>query len=135
MKIVSSRDEDGVLVVPPPSPPLIKNVEKTLFFDYDNELATKELQQTLDALHVRNLMPIENLLNLEKENVEIHQQFNDDDFIQAATKIDHIENEVIIQPLTGREQLDILRSALQIVDEKIDNASITYLQGGLKGRG
>ncbi|CAG8778455.1 13498_t:CDS:1, partial [Dentiscutata heterogama] len=97
----------------------------SLFFDHDNELATKELQQTLNALNIRNPMAIEDLLNLEKKNIEIHQQFNDDDFIQATTEIDHVENEVIIQPLTGKEQLDILRSALQIVDERIDDDGVT----------
>ncbi|CAG8748936.1 13887_t:CDS:1, partial [Dentiscutata heterogama] len=118
MKIVSPRDEDRALIIPPS---LIENVEESLFFNHDNELATKELQQTLDALHIRNPMAIEDLLNLEKENIEIHQQFNNDNFIQAATEIDHIKNEVIIQPLTGKKQLDILHSALQIVDERIDD--------------
>ncbi|CAG8639194.1 21992_t:CDS:1, partial [Cetraspora pellucida] len=66
-------------------------------------------------------MAIEDLLNLEKENIEIHQQFNDDNFIQAATEIDHVENEIIIQPLTRKEQLNILHSALQIVDKRINN--------------
>lgn len=124
-KIISPRDENGALIVPPPPPSLIEDVEESLFFDHDNELATAELQQTLDALHIRNPMPIEDLLNLEKENTEIHQQFNDDDFIQAATEIDHVENEVIIQPLTGREQLDILHSALQIVEERINDGGVT----------
>ncbi|CAG8782211.1 11284_t:CDS:1, partial [Racocetra persica] len=70
-------------------------------------------------------MLIKDLLDLEEEKTEIHQQFNDNDFVQAATKIDHIENEVIIQPLTEQEQLEILRNALQIVDEKIDDGGIT----------
>ncbi|CAG8639230.1 1052_t:CDS:1, partial [Racocetra persica] len=65
------------------------------------------------------------LLNLEKKNIELHQQFNDDDFIQAATEIDYVENEVIIQPLTEREQLDILHSTLQIVDKRINNGEVT----------
>ncbi|CAG8624440.1 15950_t:CDS:2, partial [Dentiscutata heterogama] len=77
-KIVSPRDKDEALVV---LPSLIENVEEGLFFDYDNELAIKKLQQILNILHVRNPMPIEDLLNLEKKNVEIYQQFNDDDFI------------------------------------------------------
>ncbi|CAG8849546.1 7365_t:CDS:1, partial [Racocetra persica] len=55
----------------------------------------------------------------------IHQQFNDDDFVQAATEIDHVENEVIIQPLIRQEQLEILHNALQIVDKKIDDGEIT----------
>ncbi|CAG8633108.1 14180_t:CDS:1, partial [Dentiscutata heterogama] len=122
MKIISLCNEDGVLIVPPP---LIENVEESLFFDHDNELATKKLQQTLDALHICNPMAIEDLLNLEKKNIEIHQQFNDNDFIQAATEIDYIENKVIIQLLTRKEQLDILRNALQIVDERINDDGVT----------
>ncbi|CAG8790951.1 16320_t:CDS:2, partial [Racocetra fulgida] len=83
-----------------------------IFVDPDYELATKELQQTLDTLHIQ-------------KNMEIHQQFSDEDFIQAATEIEHIENEVTIQPLTGKEQLDILCGVLRIVDEKIDNCGVT----------
>ncbi|CAG8748082.1 8285_t:CDS:1, partial [Racocetra fulgida] len=51
----------------------------------------------------------------------IHQQFNDEDLIQAATEIEHIENKIEIQPLTRKEQLEILRSALRIIDERIDD--------------
>ncbi|CAG8566743.1 3013_t:CDS:2 [Dentiscutata heterogama] len=124
-KIISPHDEDGVLVVPPPPSPLIEDVEESLFVDPDDELATMKLQQTIDALCTRNPMPIKALLDLEEEKTDIHQQFNDDDFVQAATEIDHVENEVIIQPLTRQEQLKILCNALQIIDEKIDDSGIT----------
>ncbi|CAG8805869.1 23578_t:CDS:2, partial [Racocetra persica] len=117
--------KNGVLVVPPSPLPLIEDVKESLFVDPDDELATIELQQTIDTLCIRNPIPIKDLLDLEKEKTEIHQQFNDDDFVQAATEIDYVENEVIIQPLTRQEQLEILRNALQIVDEKIDNSGIT----------
>ncbi|CAG8693506.1 29295_t:CDS:1, partial [Racocetra persica] len=70
-------------------------------------------------------MSIKDLLDLEEKKTEIYQQFNDDNFVQAATEIDHVENEVIIQPLTGQEQLKILCNALQIVDKKIDDGRIT----------
>ncbi|CAG8595448.1 15535_t:CDS:2 [Racocetra fulgida] len=114
-----------IAVVLPPLPPLIEDVEESIFVDLDDELATEELQQTLNALHICNPMPIKDLLDLEEERTEIYQQFNDDNFVQAATEIDHVENEVIAQPLTGKEQLDILRNALQIVDERIDDGGVT----------
>ena len=44
---------------------------------------------------------------------------------KAATKIEQIENEVVISPLTGKEQLEILRNALRIVEERIDDGGIT----------
>ncbi|CAG8849753.1 17_t:CDS:1, partial [Racocetra persica] len=50
MKIISPHDEDGVLAVPPPSPPLIEDMEESLFVNPDDELATIELQQTIDTL-------------------------------------------------------------------------------------
>ncbi|CAG8741521.1 485_t:CDS:1, partial [Racocetra fulgida] len=118
--IVSPRNENGVLVI---LSPLVEDmeVEESFFIDLDNKSAAKELQQTLDALHIRNPMSIEELLDFEEEKIEIHQQFNDNDLIQAATEIEHAENEVIIQSLTGKEQLDILRNVLRIVDERIDD--------------
>ncbi|CAG8460994.1 7946_t:CDS:2 [Cetraspora pellucida] len=55
----------------------------------------------------------------------VHQQFNDKDLIKAATEIKYIENEVVIEPLTGKEQLDILCNVLRIVDKRIDNSGVT----------
>ncbi|CAG8833820.1 20528_t:CDS:1, partial [Racocetra persica] len=65
------------------------------------------------------------LLEFEEKNMEIHLQFNDEDFIQAATEIEDEENEVTIQPVTRKEQLDILHGALRIVDERIDDGGVT----------
>ncbi|CAG8758006.1 13063_t:CDS:2, partial [Racocetra fulgida] len=96
------------------SSPLVKDVEESLLVDPDNELAAEELQQTLDMLYIRNPMSIEDLLDFEEERIDIHQQF-------SATEIEQVENEIMIQPLTGKEQLDILHNALRIVDERIDD--------------
>ncbi|CAG8589167.1 9121_t:CDS:2 [Racocetra fulgida] len=120
MKIVSSCDEDGAPVV---SPSFVEDVEKTPFVDPDNELAAKKLQQTLDTLYVHNPIPIKDLLELE-EKIEIHQEFNDESFIQAATEIKNAENEITVQPLTRKEQLDILHGALRIVDKRIDDGDL-----------
>ncbi|CAG8800784.1 18360_t:CDS:1, partial [Racocetra fulgida] len=76
-------------------------------------------------LYIRNPMSIEDLLDFEEERINIHQQFSDNDFIQGATEIEQVENEIMIQPLTRKEQLDILRNALRIVDERIDDGGIT----------
>ncbi|CAG8528232.1 2397_t:CDS:2 [Racocetra fulgida] len=65
-------------------------------------------------LHIRNPMSIEDLLDFEEKRMDIHQQFNDNDFIQGAIEIEQVENE-----------LDILRNALRIVDERIDDGGIT----------
>ncbi|CAG8761393.1 9058_t:CDS:2, partial [Cetraspora pellucida] len=100
--------------------PFDEDTEET-FVDSDYELAIKELQQTLDALNIRNPLLIKDLLEFEEKNMKVHQQFNDKDLIEAATEIEHIENEVVIELLTGKEQLDILHSALRIVDERIDD--------------
>ncbi|CAG8693520.1 29296_t:CDS:2, partial [Racocetra persica] len=43
MKIISLRNEDGVLVVLSPPHPLIEDVEESLFVDPDDELAIMEL--------------------------------------------------------------------------------------------
>ncbi|CAG8750629.1 12330_t:CDS:2, partial [Racocetra persica] len=76
-------------------PSLIEDVKKSIFVNPDDELATEKLQQTLNALHIHNLIPIKDLLDFEKKRTEIHQQFNDDDFVEAATEIDHVENKRI----------------------------------------
>ncbi|CAG8543158.1 18176_t:CDS:2, partial [Racocetra fulgida] len=110
--------KDGTPIV---SSPLVEDVEESPFVDPDNELAAEKLQQTLDMLHIHNPMSIEDLLDFEKEKIDIHQQFNDDDLIQGAIEIEHVENEIMIQPLTRKEQLEILRNALRIVDERIDD--------------
>ncbi|KAF0531779.1 hypothetical protein F8M41_011691 [Gigaspora margarita] len=104
---------------------LIEDVEENLLVDQDNELAAKELQQVIDALHLWNPIPIKDLLDLEEEKMDTHQQFNDEDFIQAAIEVEQVENKIIIQTLTGKEQLDILRDALRIVDERIDDGGVT----------
>ncbi|CAG8516319.1 23218_t:CDS:2, partial [Racocetra persica] len=141
VKIISPRDEDGMPIDPLPLyedkmsvvlPPFVKDVEdllvedvkENLFVDLDNELAIKELQQVLDILHLQNSISIKDLLNLEKEKIDTHQQFSDEDFIQTAIEVEQVENEIIIQPLTGKEQLDILRNALRIVDERIDDSGV-----------
>ncbi|CAG8817525.1 3565_t:CDS:2, partial [Racocetra fulgida] len=108
-------DEDRIPVVPPPfvenvEDLLVKDVKENPFVDPDNELATKELQQVLDTLHLWNPISIKDLLN-----------FDDEDFIQTAIEVEQVENEIITQPLTRKEQLDILRNALRIVDERIDD--------------
>ncbi|CAG8482312.1 3924_t:CDS:2, partial [Dentiscutata heterogama] len=88
-----------------------ENVEKSLLVDPDNELAADELQQILDIF--------------EEEKIDIHQQFNDNDFIQGVTKIEQVENDVITQLLTRKEQLDILCNALKIVNKRNDDGEIT----------
>ncbi|CAG8550464.1 3363_t:CDS:2 [Scutellospora calospora] len=101
MKIISPHDKDSVLVVSPLLPPLIEDIEENIFINSDDELTTEKLQQTLNVLYIHNPMPIKDLLDLEEEKAEIHQQFNDDNF------------------------LDILRNALQIVDKRIDDSEVT----------
>ncbi|CAG8763049.1 16622_t:CDS:1, partial [Dentiscutata heterogama] len=98
--------------------------EENLSIDPDNEMATKELQQAIDILHVRSPISIKDLLDLEKK-VEVHQQFDDEDFIEAATEVEQIENEIVIPLLTGKEQLEILRNALRIVEERIEDGGVT----------
>ncbi|CAG8766848.1 15621_t:CDS:1, partial [Racocetra fulgida] len=61
----------------------------------------------------------------EKERKNIHQQFDDNDLIQGATEIEQVENEVMIQLLNRKKQLDILCNALRIIDERIDDGGIT----------
>lgn len=39
--------------------------------------------------------------------------------------LEQVEDEIMIPPLTGKEQLDILRGALRIVDERIDDGGTT----------
>ncbi|CAG8601081.1 16730_t:CDS:1, partial [Dentiscutata heterogama] len=51
--------------------------------------------------------------------------FTDEDLIHTATEIEQIEDEFVVPPLTGEEQLNILHSALRIVDERIDDGGET----------
>ncbi|CAG8814041.1 8870_t:CDS:1, partial [Racocetra persica] len=51
-------------------------------------------------------------------------QFNDEDFIKAATEVEQIKNEIVILPLTRKEQLEILCRTLRIVDERIDDIGV-----------
>ncbi|CAG8732936.1 10381_t:CDS:2 [Racocetra fulgida] len=69
-----------------------------------------------------NQISIKDLLHLEEEKIETYQQFSDKDFIQTAIEVELVKNEIITQPLTRKEQLDILHNALRIVNEKIDNS-------------
>ncbi|CAG8595685.1 164_t:CDS:2, partial [Dentiscutata heterogama] len=43
----------------------------------------------------------------------------------AVESINNVEDEFVVPPLTGEEQLIILRSALRIVDERIDDGGVT----------
>ncbi|CAG8817976.1 20251_t:CDS:2, partial [Racocetra persica] len=110
-KVVSPHDKNGVPIVLLITDEGIDDMEENLFFDPNNELAVKELQQQINILHVCNPMPIEDLLNLEEEQ-EIHYQFTNKDLIHTATEIE-------------QEQLNILHSALRIVDERIDDGGVT----------
>ncbi|CAG8804411.1 3603_t:CDS:1, partial [Racocetra fulgida] len=65
----------------------IDDMEENPPFDPNDELAVKELQQQINILHVHNLMPIEDLLNLEEEQ-EVYYQFTDEDLIHTATEIE-----------------------------------------------
>ncbi|CAG8724729.1 1830_t:CDS:2 [Racocetra persica] len=56
--------------------------------------------------------------------VESIDDFTNEDLIQAAIEVEQVEEEFVMPPLTGEEQLNILRSALRIVDERIDNGGI-----------
>ncbi|CAG8588624.1 19583_t:CDS:2 [Racocetra fulgida] len=123
-KIVSPRDENGIPVVPPIAVESIDDVEENLPLDSNEQRAAKELQQQIDILNLRNPMPIEDLLNLDEEQ-EVHHQFTDEDLIQTATEIEQVEDEFVAPPLTGEEQLNILRCALRIVDERIDDGGVT----------
>ncbi|CAG8723173.1 15551_t:CDS:2, partial [Cetraspora pellucida] len=100
--------------------PFDEDTEET-FVDSDYKLAIKELQQTLDALNIQNPLLIKDLLEFEEKNIEVHQQFNNKALIEAAIEIKHIENKVVIELLTRKEQLNILCNALRIVDERIDD--------------
>ena len=40
-------------------------------------------------------------------------------------EMEQVENEFVAPPLTGEEQLNILRGALKIVDERIDDCRVT----------
>ena len=122
-KIISPRDEAGIPIVSS-SVCSIEDIEENLLIDPNDEFAVKELQQQLNILHIRNPIPIKDLLNLEEER-EAHQEFTDEDLIQTAMEIEQVEDEIIIPPLTGKEQLDILRGALRIVNERIDDGGAT----------
>ncbi|CAG8802910.1 15378_t:CDS:2 [Cetraspora pellucida] len=123
-KIVSPRDENGIPVIPSIAVESINNVEESLPLDSNDQQAAKELQQQIDLLNLHNPMPIEDLLNLDEE-LEVHHLFTDEDLIQTATEIEQVEDEFVVLPLTGEEQLIILRSALRIVDERIDDGGVT----------
>ncbi|CAG8467985.1 573_t:CDS:1 [Scutellospora calospora] len=123
-KVVSPRDESGVPVALSIIVESTDDIEENPPPDPNDELTVKELQQQIGILCVRNLMPIEDLLNLEEEQ-EAHHQFTDEDLIQTATEVEQIGEEFVMPPLTGEEQLNILRSALRIVDERIDDGGVT----------
>ncbi|CAG8589901.1 4387_t:CDS:1 [Racocetra fulgida] len=109
---------------PPTNVESIDDVEKNPPPDPNDELTVKELQQQIDTLRVYNPMPIEDLLNLEEER-EAHHQFTDEDLIQTATEVEQVEEEFVMPPLTGEEQMNILHGALRIVDERIDDGGVT----------
>ncbi|CAG8723133.1 5719_t:CDS:1, partial [Cetraspora pellucida] len=65
-------------------------------------------------------MSLENLLEAE-DHEELYQQFNKKDFVQTATKLEQVKDEVVISSLTRKKQLNILYSVLKIVYKRIDN--------------
>ncbi|CAG8782277.1 25308_t:CDS:2, partial [Racocetra persica] len=95
--IVSPYDENGVSIIPPITYEGIDDMEENLSFDPNDELAVKELQQQINILHVRNLIPIEDLLNLEEEQ-EVHHQFTDENLIHTATEIEQIKDKFVVPP-------------------------------------
>ncbi|CAG8811110.1 15019_t:CDS:1 [Cetraspora pellucida] len=123
-KVVSSCDESRVPVVPPAIVESNDDVEENPPPDPNDELTVKALKQQIDVLHVRNPLSVEDLLTLEEER-EAHHQFTDEDLIQAATEVEQVEEEFVMPSLTGEEQLNILRGALRIVDERIDDGGVT----------
>ncbi|CAG8748563.1 1084_t:CDS:2, partial [Dentiscutata heterogama] len=90
-EVVSPHDENSVPIVPPISDESIHDVEKT---DPNDELAVKKLQQQINILYIHNPILIKDLLNLEEK--------------QRST-------------LSWKEQLNILYSALRIVDKRIED--------------
>ncbi|CAG8791981.1 26413_t:CDS:2, partial [Racocetra persica] len=58
----------------------LDEARKCDIYKIDQLQAMRWVKQTIDALCIRNPMPIKDLLDLEEEKTEIHQQFNDDDF-------------------------------------------------------
>ncbi|CAG8533242.1 4993_t:CDS:2 [Dentiscutata heterogama] len=102
----------------------IDDIEENLPLDLNDQQAAKELQQQIDILNLRNPMPVEDLLNLDEEQ-EVHHQYTDEDLIQTAMKMEQVENEFVALPLTGEEQLNIIRGALKIVNERIDDCGVT----------
>ncbi|CAG8617462.1 10636_t:CDS:2, partial [Racocetra persica] len=76
----------------------INDMEENPPPDPNNKLTVKELQQQID--------------------------FTDEDLIQAAIEVKQVEEEFVIPTLTGEEQLNILRGALRIVNERIDDSGI-----------
>ncbi|CAG8833421.1 8691_t:CDS:2, partial [Cetraspora pellucida] len=98
-KVVSSRDESGVPVVPPAIVESNDDVEENPPSDPNDELTVKALQQQID--------------------------FTNEDLIQAATEVKQVEEKFVMPSLTGEEQLNILHGALRIVDERIDDGGVT----------
>ncbi|CAG8796765.1 5814_t:CDS:2, partial [Cetraspora pellucida] len=90
-KIISSCDESGISVVFPIAVESIDNVKENLPLN-SNDQQTEQ---------------------------EVYYQFTDKNLIQTAIKIEQVENEFVALPLTGEKQLNILHSALRIVDERI----------------
>ncbi|CAG8782613.1 20971_t:CDS:1, partial [Cetraspora pellucida] len=69
-------------------------------------------------------MSVNNWLNSEGEQ-EVHQQFTDEDFVQGVTEIEQEEEEEVevIEPtLTAKKKLAVLRDALKIITEMVDNS-------------
>ncbi|CAG8615020.1 11641_t:CDS:1, partial [Scutellospora calospora] len=122
-KIISLRDNDRTPIIPISSTFVDNNEAVNEYLSVDPNDAN-DLQQVIDTLCIRHPMSLEDLLRAEEHEV-LHQQFNEKDFVQAATEIEQVEDKVVTPSLTGKEQLNILRSALKIVDKRIDNGRVT----------
>jgi len=87
----------------------------------ENELTTQ-----MRTLRVQDPMAIKDLVNPEDEE-KVHQEFTDEDLIQSGIEAEEAEEEggEAEPTMTGKEQLAVLRDALKIVDEKIDDNGVT----------
>ncbi|CAG8850848.1 36637_t:CDS:1, partial [Racocetra persica] len=122
-KIVSLCDKAGMPISTPPVTNNLENPNEELDKELGEELG-KELQQQIDALCIRTPMSIKNWLNPEDEQ-EVHQQFANEDFVQGAIEIEQREEEKILEPtLTAKEKLNVLRDAMKIVTDIVDDGGV-----------
>lgn len=112
--IISARGPDGEII-----PPVDGAVNQQ---DAGEIAVEQELADSIHALRIRNAMSIENLLNDDEEDANLHVQQDDEGLVQRAAgeAVEESDDETEENLLPDKDKLAVLRDCIKLFEEEED---------------